>query len=768
MRRILPFLIVIAVLAGCKKKPAAPQPSAPVEETPGPAAPAIPEPSERDQLIAGLKSKNAEKRREAADALAAMAESDEGARDALLELLRDKTTAGAGKTHPGQITSTREAAAIALMHAGPNGEAALTEKGLTALRDGLFEKDPALREHTLHTLAVIGPAARPLSNSILRLCGEDKDAQVRAIAFDALRTVGVVDVPGLAALLNNKDAEIRRRAAEIISVLPEVPPFAVPSLARALEDEDEVIRVAAAMGIATAGPKGASKEAAAALVAAIKKSFPPVYDPKTARPDDPQFIYFTALTRQGKLAVAPTLELLKHKNMMVQVLALQTLGEIGPEAKEAAKAVQDYLTDSPKVSLEAVVTLCRIGDQDLDKAFNLIPLALASADPMLVEAGIDTVARMGAPGKKFIPDVLKQLSSPSAEARYAAVGFVRTLPPEEAAKQVPELTRLVSDEEPLIRQRVGAVLQRIGPPAAAAAGAIGKALIKETDEGAREQFVDTLVAFGAAAKPAVVGLAPLITDSTVTVTLRIKVIGALVQVDPGAKAAADALTNAAKDRDPSVRKAAALAIGKLNPLPDEARVALVKMLTSDSRAAVMSAAARGLATAGVRAKAAKPDLEKVASGKLPAAALWARVALAAVDGDATKASGAVHEGLTGRNASVRVAAAEALLVVGPTAGDLPVLLKISREATSGAKEAAARAMGTIGSGAKDAVPRLIELLSDRDGDVRTAAAEALGQVGLPAAAPAIPKLKEALRSDPSLAPTARKALEKLGARDEKR
>ena len=47
-----------------------------------------------------------------------------------------------------------------------------------ALREGLADKDPAIREHTAHTLGVIGPPAKSLSNQLLRVCGEDKDTHL--------------------------------------------------------------------------------------------------------------------------------------------------------------------------------------------------------------------------------------------------------------------------------------------------------------------------------------------------------------------------------------------------------------------------------------------------------------------------------------------------------------------------------------------------------------------------------------------------------------
>jgi HEAT repeat protein len=148
--------------------------------------------------------------------------------------------------------------------------------------------------------------------------------------------------------------------------------------------------------------------------------------------------------------------------------------------------------------------------------------------------------------------------------------------------------------------------------------------------------------------------------------------------------------------------------------------------------------------------------------KMPGLALWAQVALAAVNGDVTKAAGTIRAGLGDRRPDVRTAAAEALVLVGPTAGDVPALVKLTREGAA-AKAAAAAALGRVGEPAKSAVPRLADLLGDQDSEVRIAAAEALGRIG-PAAMPAAPKLREAL-DDPLVAPTARKAMDRIGIKD---
>jgi HEAT repeat protein len=112
-----------------------------------------------------------------------------------------------------------------------------------------------------------------------------------------------------------------------------------------------------------------------------------------------------------------------------------------------------------------------------------------------------------------------------------------------------------------------------------------------------------------------------------------------------------------------------------------------------------------------------------------------------------------------------MAGAEALLMVGPAPADVPVLTRLLRESDMRIRLSAATALGIIGEPAKEAVPRLTELLGDGEAEVRLAAAEALGLIGS-AALPAATKLKEAAKAEPALEPTVRKALAKIGVKDD--
>ena len=762
MRRPSLLFLVLVLALGCgKKAPPPPPPDAGGgEEAEGEGTT---DPSERDKLLAALKGRKSEAQRDAAEAIATLAEADPSVIDALIDMLKDKSNVGLGKINSGQINSTREAAAVALLRCGAKGETALKDRGIAILREGLNDKDAAVREHTAYTLGVFGPKVKVLSLSLQRLC-TDPDPNVRIAAFDALRTVGVADVSQIAALLTDKDATVRRPAAELILGLTEIPGDAVPALTRALDDDDDMIRVAGAEGIAAAAPKGTGALTAEKLAAVIARSYPPKYDAKTDRLDGPEASYWKALLRIGKPAVPAITTLLTHTNPRVRVLAARSLGDIGEAAKPAADALRKLLADEfADVVIEAVCTLYRLGEGDANTE-RLIALGLQSTERGVAAAAVSAIARMGPAGKPLIPRALEQLESPRPEARYAAVMFVGLLPPDEAAKAVPALAKRVTDETVEIRRAVGIVLERLGPVGSPAADAVGKAMLAEPDDIAKEQFVNALVAMGPGAKPAIAGLVPLVNTPAVGVVMRVKVIGAVAVADPGSGDVAAALVKAATDKDPTVRSAVAGAMGKLTPLPPDARAALVKFARDDSRLPVRSAAVRALAEAGAKAKGAKGELEAIADGKMLGLALWAKVALAAVDGDVTKAAGTIRAGLGDRRGEVRTAAAQALPLVGPTTADVPALVKILKEPGAEAKEAAAVALGKIGPPAKEAVTRLTELLTDKESEVRIAAAEALGRIG-PGALPAAAKLRELLR-DPLVAATARRAMDRIGIPDD--
>src|SRR5262245_62055334 len=139
MRRFAFLLLLLGIgfFIGCGKKPA-PAPANSGGDGGGGGTSDDPA-AGRTALLAKLKSNNQELKRNAAEDLSWLAEDDAEVLPALVELLKDKATAGAGRTLTNQINSTREAAAFTLLRCGKKGRAVLQEKGLPVLREGLSD-----------------------------------------------------------------------------------------------------------------------------------------------------------------------------------------------------------------------------------------------------------------------------------------------------------------------------------------------------------------------------------------------------------------------------------------------------------------------------------------------------------------------------------------------------------------------------------------------------------------------------------------------------
>lgn len=759
MRSASFFALLLGLTAiGCGKTnaPEPPPPEVPaVGEKPAPTPP-DPAVAHRTKYLMNLRSNNQSARVVAIDELSFLADEDPAALAALVDLLRDKGTLGSGQTFANRVNSTREAAARALV-LSTKGEAALKEKGLAALRDGLTDPSAAVREHTAYTLGQLGALAKPLAADVQKLC-TDKDESVRGVAFDALRSLGVADPVALAKLLSHTDEDVVRLAAELLPLLPEVPESAIEPLSAALALDNSNVRAAAAEALSAAGPRAAP--AAPKLEAVIRKTYPEEFDPKTApRPDGPEAAYWKALARTGAPAVPHLAKLLEHKNLQVRSLAARALGEIGPAAKSATDVLKKGLQDSTmNVAAESAIALVLIGLPP-DESVALLKRAIEEPNEGIAAYAIDALPRMGPAGKELIPLALSKLSAPNSLTKYAALVLAAQVPPEDVAKVAAEIGKLATDEKPEVRRAVGRVLERVGPAGGGAAEALGKALATETEPDVRNQFVEALLAMGPGAKPALAGMLPLLSDKSLSETVRAKVAVTLAVADPASAQVSAALVKAAGDADATVRAGAATGLGKLNPLTPDAVAALTKMAKADAKDGARVAALTAIAAAGPLAKAANPDLEAIVAGKQPWLALRARVALFALDGDVRKAAPDVRRALTEKGAQTRAAAVDGLLLVGVAKDDLPALLRLLKDVNAATKAATARALARLGPLSKDAVPDLVRALDHADYDVRAAAAEALGAIGSEAK-PGVAKLKE-LRADPLVRPAALRALEKI-------
>ena len=576
-------------------------------------------------------------------------------------------------------------------------------------------------------------------------------------------SIGIVDVPGFVALINHEDREVGRLAAQQVASLSDIPAAAIPLLIVALGSDDASIRLGAAAGIVTAGPQAGA--VAEALAEAIVKSYPPEHNPM--RPYEPgsEMVYWLALSKIGAgrgrthhrfaraqepvCAGSGRADAWRHRSDsqigggQAEIGAVRPVGERHHRSGVCALPHRREQRRGPG------------HDEARDRC------ACASDIPILA---IAAVPRMGESGKSLLPLSLGKLTSENPNARFAAVGLVGTLPPEEATKYTADVGKLALDRFPPIKQRAGIVLEKLGKAAAPAGPGGQPGPPGQTDEQLRDQFIDALTAMGPGAKPArhAAAAGPRLVSQCVQAHAACPSSRIGRSIFEGCPGRVARRSRRPRSGHPGDRGDCA---GQARPASAERTDETHRHGSTRFQYEHDAFGGAGAAQAGPRAKPARGDLEAIAADTQVGLALWAKVGLAAIDGDIAKSAPAVRSALTDRRFPARTAGVEVLFLIGPTMSDLPALVKLLRDIESRTREFAARCIGAIGPQAKEAVPESILLLNDREGEVRIAAANALGEMG-PAGLPAVEKLKD-LRRDSLAASAAGKALEKLGVVEKK-
>jgi hypothetical protein len=181
---------------------------------------------------------------------------------------------------------------------------------LARLVKRLRHRDPAVREDAAWDLAQMGPAAAPVVPALIKAL-YDPVPIVREWAAEALGCIG----PAAAEAAPRLGIALRDRSCDAPSALSRIGLVAIPTLTKALANENPNVRIGAAQGLRMMGPD--AQDAVPALI--------------------------TAITRDGPEEARD--------------YALYALGAIGPAAKDAVP------------TLEA---LARSGDRDAEAALKQI------------------------------------------------------------------------------------------------------------------------------------------------------------------------------------------------------------------------------------------------------------------------------------------------------------------------------------------------------------------------------------------------------------
>lgn len=252
----------------------------------------------------------------------------------------------------------------------------------------------------------------------------------------------------LAVELNDPDPAARRKALFPIVRLPELAEEYRPLLWAALDDEDEDVRMYAALGLAATGER--DEQVTAEILRGLSKvnlSYLP----------GPEYRAQHALIVQGRPSVPILIAALNQENLSAQYRALDALQEIGPDGEDALPAIEEALR-APHESLhrELLFAKWRIdGDSEFAIA-RLVPLLEIERERMCGGA-VDCLWKMGPEAKDAVPALI------AAMHKHKDHGIVHAL--DElctwfAPEILPAMRKALADSE--LEEDVGVVLGKHG------------------------------------------------------------------------------------------------------------------------------------------------------------------------------------------------------------------------------------------------------------------------------------------------------------------
>ena len=779
VRHVLLGLALLALAIGCSKK----KPAESSADEDGAKKIVIGDTNDKawETAVANLKSKSSASR---GNGMRSISQYDAAETFPVFTALLADRTYSQGERIPGEANSAREAAIVGLLKYGPAGEKVALDKGLPFLIAALKDNDTQVRLHAAIAIGLLGPKAKAATGNLLSLC-ESVEPDVRQVAFVTLGKIGGSSPTDFVLMLSNADPLIVLDAARALNAIRPLPKEILPALLPLIEkppaenDREELmlvrLEVAEMLGSFGKEAEEAVVPLAAVLKATTEEDFIKYYRPKSSREASTaldESPVMAALRKIGKPAVPALIEMLGSKNAFHVWMAARVLSAIGPDAAEAIPTLQkifdgeaDKLMPDMLLVSTSGLAMSQLG-ADSEPLVAKIAELLTLATPNQKYSAAMTLARFGRKGAAAVPAIVKLLDDENVVLREQAILTLSAFGP--AAKEaVPALGAKLADPDFDVRRGAVSVLKALGPLAAPIAPQLCKQL-GEQDEALRREVLEALAALGDQVPADVAAIAALLPSQDDKE--RVLVLEALGSQGANAKSAIPAIV---KDfRGSPLMKAATLrALGRIGQPTPEA-LALLGERLDRGETVERKASARALALMGPAAKAATPQLQKLAMSKDPASGVWAATALYRLgvnpDSQLAVITNALKTRTPGTGQGGRLAAMDFADLLGPSAkGIIPELIAslddrtpISQFDKSPVCVRAATALGKMGPAAKDAVKRLALMLKDVDPVLKKAAIESLGQIG-PDAKPAAARLREIVRTEPALAETAQEALERI-------
>lgn len=310
----------------------------------------------------------------------------------------------------------RQMAALALGDIRP-----LAQETIAVFANALSDENQAVKMAALAAIRNVGARGQSAVPSVRELLRDDS-AEVKIMVVEILQLAAPRDerlIQDLVSTLNASESRVQKHVLDTLRSLGTASRSAIPSVIALLHEPDDDVRGAAAAFLASQG--AAAQEAVPVLLAQLR--------PTT----DTEWL----------------------------VTVIETLGELGAVAQNAAEPLGEQMSDSRATvrlaSLKALVSL----QLEPEQVHANIVHAFSDADVEVRSQALRSIRRFGRRGVIFIPDLIL-LSANQRDGESAGRALDRFDGYETDHASIPRLLALTSHKLPQLRRLAAKSLGRVG------------------------------------------------------------------------------------------------------------------------------------------------------------------------------------------------------------------------------------------------------------------------------------------------------------------
>jgi HEAT repeat protein len=259
----------------------------------------------------------------------------------------------------------------------------------------------------------------PMLVKVLRE-GEEPACDSAALLLGDLGPKGGCAIPILMPLLQDRSVTVRRAAAMGLGSIGAEAREALPALNRLTEDKEVSVRLQAARALWRIDPR--NQKTIPTLTAALK-------DPdRSVRLDAAGLLAGIDPDRAARIVVPVLVEALRDEDPFVRGKVAETLGALGAKARAAVPALRAALEDEPAVRVRAAAALCKVDPGHADT----LEVLIRSLE--IDGSAIDLLGDLGSDAKAGVPTLLRLLRRAEHD-EYLRIGeILKRIDPEAAAK----------------------------------------------------------------------------------------------------------------------------------------------------------------------------------------------------------------------------------------------------------------------------------------------------------------------------------------------